>query len=196
MFSALFFKTCSVTYLTIFGMVIQFKDTFFCCFLQMWNIHSAIFICSWMNYSETLYNNEASDSFMFLLQVLFKWILIIYHFQLEFSEESPLSRWWKKLSSFSKNEPVRHKVAHKYVLDILLLDPHWPASDIHVTSCSLGVWTLYCLKLNSSEPFVSCEPEPFCFRGCRRKRGWCQTAASSRHCLGSWTKLAVCGRLL
>lgn len=196
MFSPLFFKTSRMTHLTIFRTVMQFKDTFFCCFLQMWHIHSAIFMCSCMNYSETLYNNEASDAFMFLLQVLFKWILIIYQLQLGFSEESPLSWWLKSLPLFFFQEwTSQTEAAHKFILDILLLDPHWHQTCLSQVAVQLFVlfyvfsWTLLNL-------FVSCEPEPFCFRGCRWKRGCCQTAASSRRCLGSWTKLTVCGRLL
>lgn len=63
----------------------------------------------------------------------------------------------------------------------------WGSSHHNLQSGSFRCHLILC---------AHCATEPFCFRGCGWERGWCQTAASFRGRLGSWTKPALCGRLL
>lgn len=156
-------------------------------------------MCSHMNYSETLLDNEASVAFMFFVQVYLKWKPMICYLQKRSWDQSlkkkPLSLVHLEMKradrgssqmSFGRPAPLtyinirlrRHKLQMMQFFFVFVFP------GLH-------------LYLISSEPFlVSCAPEPFRFRRCWRQRRWRQAAAPSRRCLGPWTKPTVCCRLV
>lgn len=148
----------------------------FWCLLQMWCINycAAVVKIMWVIF-KTFLKNEANIAFVFLIilqhnRKASSWIFLTNFW---------LSWWLKELLFFRGRLQIEGEVKHR------------------CHKLQLGHLYIFISSFNLFRTFLSpFEPEPFRFRGCRWKRGWRQAAASSRRCLGSWTKPALCGRLL